>query len=99
MNGKKSKRVAHIVYALVDVEMGSLSWIRDRQLSSALRQCAPASQVLSPYSVQYRISRVILLCDLSVLLIPVLVTGIQPSRVCAAKRLFSAQGLGLAGFL
>ncbi|CAH0163350.1 hypothetical protein SRABI05_00846 [Agrobacterium fabrum] len=28
-------------------------------------------------------------------LIPVLVTGIQPTRVGAAERLFSAQGLGL----
>lgn len=33
------------------------------------------------------------------LLIPVLVTGIQPTRVRAAERLLSAQGLGLAGFL
>jgi hypothetical protein len=29
----------------------------------------------------------------------VLVTGIQPTRVCAARGLFSAQGLGLAGSL
>jgi hypothetical protein len=32
-------------------------------------------------------------------LIPVLVTGIQSTRVCAAERLLSAQGLGLAGSL
>ncbi|CUX47691.1 CycL protein (modular protein) [Agrobacterium tumefaciens str. Kerr 14] len=32
-------------------------------------------------------------------LIPVLVTGIQPTRVCVAKRLLSVQGLGLAGSL
>ncbi|CVI24079.1 exported hypothetical protein [Agrobacterium tumefaciens str. B6] len=32
-------------------------------------------------------------------LIPVLVTGIQPARVCATERLLSAQGLGLAGSL
>ncbi|CUX09021.1 hypothetical protein AGR4C_Cc100113 [Agrobacterium tumefaciens str. Kerr 14] len=35
----------------------------------------------------------------SVSLIPVLVTGIQPMRVCAAEGLPSAQGLGLAGSL
>jgi hypothetical protein len=29
----------------------------------------------------------------------VLVTGIQPTRVCVAERLFLAQGLGLAGSL
>jgi hypothetical protein len=32
-------------------------------------------------------------------LIPVLVTGIQPTRVCAAGRVLSAQRLGLAGSL
>ncbi len=32
-------------------------------------------------------------------LIPVLVTGIQPTRVCVAERLLSAQGLGLTGSL
>ncbi len=37
--------------------------------------------------------------DLPTSLIPVLVTGIQPTRVCAAKRLLSAEGLGLARFL
>jgi hypothetical protein len=33
------------------------------------------------------------------LLIPVPVTGIQSTRICAAERDVSAQGLGLAGFL
>ena len=33
------------------------------------------------------------------ILITVLVTGIQSTRVCAAGGLFSAQVLGLAGFL
>jgi len=35
---------------------------------------------------------------LRTLLIPVLVTGIQSTRVCAAGRALPAQGLGLAGF-
>lgn len=33
------------------------------------------------------------------LLIPVLVTGIQPPRVRAARGVLPAQGLGLTGFL
>jgi hypothetical protein len=37
--------------------------------------------------------------DQHTLLIPVLVTGIQPTQVCAAGRVLSAQGLGLTGFL
>ena len=37
--------------------------------------------------------------DQHTLLIPVLVTGIQPTRVRAAGRVLSAQRLGLAGFL
>jgi hypothetical protein len=38
-------------------------------------------------------------CNLSSVLIPLLVTGIQQRRVCGAGSVLSAQGLGLAGFL
>ncbi|MBP1877983.1 hypothetical protein J2Z84_001287 [Agrobacterium rubi] len=51
MNGKKSNVVAHIGYVPTDIRDGSLSWIRDRRLSSALRQCVPASRAQLPCSV------------------------------------------------
>ncbi|NTE86253.1 hypothetical protein [Agrobacterium rubi] len=44
MNGKKSNAAAHIGYVPTDIRDGSLSWIRDRRLSSALPRCAPASR-------------------------------------------------------
>ncbi|PND19991.1 hypothetical protein CN934_19985 [Ensifer sp. MMN_5] len=56
------------------------------------------SDLCAPHKTRGAVGNVSEDCILSTL-IPVLVTGIQQRRVCGAGSVFSAQGLGLAGFL